>query len=351
MTGDSAIRGMLAVCTVILAAAALYLVGSILAPVVFSIFAIAIVWPFQKALQVRMPKLVALLCTLILTLLVLGLLALAVAWGSSRVGQWLLSNLDRFQFIYMRSNEWLEEHGIFLTALLAERFDVSWLVRFAQQVAARLNSMTGFALLLLAFTILGLMEVNQVDLRIKRLESEYPYLNLSRATERIAGQFRKYILIRSLASVLTGVATFCFALLIGLDLASAWGLISFVLNYIPFLGPLVAVVLTTFFAAAQFESLQMTALALAGLSFIQFSIGSYLEPLLAGATLATSPFLVLFAVFFWSFLWGIPGAFIGVPLTIAFLTICEQYGASRLLPALLSDTASLHEIEASRTGE
>jgi AI-2 transport protein TqsA len=325
-------------CAAILSAAALYLARSVLAPVAFSLFAIAIVWPFQKALQAKIPKLVALVFTLLLTLTVLTALALAIAWGSSQVGHWLLSNLDRFQFIYMQTNEWLEEHGIFVTAMLADRFDVSWLVRFAQQVAARLNAMVGFALLVFAFTILGLMEVNQLDTRIRRLESQHANLKLSQAGERIAGQFRKYILIRSLASILTGFVTFCFALLVGIELAPAWGVITFVLNYIPFLGPLVAVVLTTLFASAQFESLQMALIVLVGLSVIQFSIGSYLEPLLAGATLAISPFLVLFAVFFWSFLWGIPGAFIGVPLTLAFLTICEQYASSRWLPTLLSES-------------
>ena len=65
----------------------------------------------------------------------------------------------------------------------------------------------------------------------------------------------------------------------------------------------------------------------------------YLEPQ-AGTTLAISPFLVLFAVFFWSFLWGIPGAFIGVPATIAMLTMCAQYAGSRWLAVLLSDSAS-----------
>ena len=66
----------------------------------------------------------------------------------------------------------------------------------------------------------------------------------------------------------------------------------------------------------------------------------YLEPLLAGATLAISPLLVLFAVFFWSFIWGFPGSFIGVPATIAMLTMCAQYGCSRWLAVLLSDSAS-----------
>ncbi len=339
MTGDGAIRGMLALCTAVLAAAALYLGRSIFTPVAFSLFAMAIVWPFQRALQTRMPKLVALVFTLVLTLIVLGLLALAIAWGSSQVGQWLLGNLDRFQFIYTKSNEWLQGHGIFTTALLADRFDVAWLVRFAQQVAARLNSMTGFALLIFAFTILGLMEVDQVGRRIKKLESQHPHLQLSQAAEQIAGQFRKYMVIRSVASILTGFVTFLFALLVGLELALAWGVITFVLNYIPFLGPLVAVAMTTLFAAAQFESLQMASIVLVGLSVIQFSIGSYIEPLLAGATLAISPFLVLFAVFFWSFLWGIPGAFIGIPMTIALLTLCEQSPSTRGLAMLLSDSA------------
>jgi predicted PurR-regulated permease PerM len=64
------------------------------------------------------------------------------------------------------------------------------------------------------------------------------------------------------------------------------------------------------------------------------------QPLLAGATLAISPLLVLFAVFFWSFLWEIPGAFIGVPATIAMLTMYAQYAGSRWLAVLLSDSAS-----------
>ena len=72
------------------------------------------------------------------------------------------------------------------------------------------------------------------------------------------------------------------------------------------------------------------------LNLVQFLIGSYLEPRVAGAALSISPFLVLFAVFFWMFLWGIPGALIGVPIVIAALTICEQYSASRWVAKLLS---------------
>ena len=123
---------MLALCTAILVAAALYLGRSIFAPVAFSLFALAIVWPFQGALQTKIPKLVALVFTLLLTLIVFAMLGLAIAWGSGQVGHWLLSNVDRFQFVYTKTTEWLEGHGIFVTGMVADRFDVTWLVRFVQ---------------------------------------------------------------------------------------------------------------------------------------------------------------------------------------------------------------------------
>ena len=91
------------------------------------------------------------------------------------------------------------------------------------------------------------------------------------------------------------------------------------------------------FATIQFKSWQMVAVIFAGLYFLQFIIGSYLEPLIAGAALAISPFAMLCAFFFWDFLWGIPGAFIGLPVTIALFTICEQTPSGRWIAYLLSN--------------
>ena len=70
------------------------------------------------------------------------------------------------------------------------------------------------------------------------------------------------------------------------------------------------------YALAQFESLYLTLFVFACLNIIQFAIGSYVEPRVAGKALSLSPFLVLFSVFLWMFLWGLFGAFIGVPIAI-----------------------------------
>jgi AI-2 transport protein TqsA len=100
----------------------------------------------------------------------------------------------------------------------------------------------------------------------------------------------------------------------------------------------VATLLPGLFALAQLDSWQAIILVFVGLTAIQFLIGNYLEPLVAGAALTISPFAVVFAVFFWGFLWGIPGAFIGVPIMITIIALCAQYPSSRWVATLLSGT-------------
>ena len=80
-----------------------------------------------------------------------------------------------------------------------------------------------------------------------------------------------------------------------------WGVIAFALNYIPVIGPLIATVFPTLFAMAQFASWQTALTVFACLNLIQFLIGSYLEPRVAGSALSISPSVVLFAVFFRTF--------------------------------------------------
>jgi AI-2 transport protein TqsA len=84
------------------------------------------------------------------------------------------------------------------------------------------------------------------------------------------------------------------------------------------------------------------------LNIIHFVIGSYIEPRISGRTLAISPFVVLFAVLFWTFLWGLFGAFIGVPITIAVLTFCAQHPSSRWLSDLLGASPEGAEVKTTR---
>ncbi len=309
-----AVPTMLGLSTAVLVLSGLYFARSILAPVAFSLFVVAIVWPLQPALEARMPRLLALVAALVVTLLVVSVLGVLIVWAFGAVGRWLIDNALRFQALYIQSTDWLEEHGILVTSLLVENFNAGWLIRAVQEIGIRLHGLVTFVVITFVFTALGLLEVDIARKNIGRLGNEEAARTILQASTQIAGKFQRYMLVRSAMSVLTGLVVWVFTLLAGLELATAWGVIAFVLNYIPFIGPLVATVFPTLFALAQFGSWQLAVVVFLGLNLIQFLIGSYLEPRIAGAALSVSPFLVLFAVFFWAFSGASPGHSSACPL-------------------------------------
>jgi len=313
---------------------ALYLARVVFEPIAFALFGMALVWPFQKALGARLPKSVALGLTVLLALLVILALAAVIVWSVDEVVHWTLANLARFQSLYALWAEWLEGYGIHATEGLAQ-YDARSFISLLHTIASRANYFVGFCIIVFLLITFGLTEVGNLKARLDAL-APIVGRDVSQTATEIAGKIRKYMLIRTLASALTGLAVFAFTISIGLDLAVAWGVISFVLNYIPYVGTLVAVVLPVLFASVQFESWQMVVIIFGGLYLIQFLIGNYLEPIIAGRALAISPLVMLVAFFFWAFLWGIPGAFIGIPVTIALLTVCARHPSLNWLARLLS---------------
>jgi AI-2 transport protein TqsA len=334
--GGAGDRAAIGVATAILVLGLLYFARSVFVPLAFALFTMALAWPLQAKLQRWMPKLVALLITLSFVVLVIVVVGSIVAWGVGRLGQWLFLNADRLEAVYNSWVIWLEGHGIAVVALIAERFDVDWLVRAVRDLYGHLNSVTSFAILVFILAMLGLLEVDDFKARLQSpLAQPYGHTILQ-ANLEIARKLRRFMVVRTIASVLTGLVVWAFASVAGLELAVAWGAMAFALNYIPFIGPLLATLMPTLFAIAQFDSWQMGLLVFVCLNVIQFIISSYLEPLFTGATLDISPLGVMFAVFFWSFMWQLPGAFISVPILIAFIVYCAAVPETRWIAVLLS---------------
>lgn len=320
---------MISIIAIIVIFAALSVASSVIAPVACAIFIIAIVWPMQRSLQSRLPQLLALAIVVAVTVVVFVIFASLVSWGFGRIGRTVVAEAGRFQGLYGQMTAWLEGHGIVVSGMWAEHFDVRWLVRTMQGITARLNTTVTFWLVVIVYVILGLLEVEDVRRKLEAMRESTPARILLDGSTSIAAKFRRYMLIRTIMSLATGAMVWALAALSGLQLAAEWGVIAFTLNYIPFIGPFIATVFPTLYALAQFESWQAALVVFACLNIIQFVIGSYIEPRVAGNALAISPFLVLFSVFFWTYLWGFFGAFIGVPIAIALLTLCAEHPTSR----------------------
>lgn len=346
MTSEGITRTALILCASILAIAGLYFARSVLAPFAVSLFAIAVVWPVQKRLETRLPQLVALAITLLATIAALGSLLALTIWALGQVARWLTVNTAHLQELYMSVTQWLESHGIYVVGLFVDRFDVLWLARPFQELASTVWRMAGFLVLVIVFMMLGLLEVRDFKRKLETLGYGDFGPRALEAGAIIADKFRRYTVIRTVASVLTGLMVGALCWLVGVELADVWGALAFVLNFIPFIGPFFATILPAVFAIAQFQSWEAAAIILAGASLIQFLIGSYLEPTLSGTALSISPLLVVFSVFFGALLWGITGAFMGVPIAIAVLTLLAQDEKTAWAAYLLSGKKQFPDQEA-----
>jgi predicted PurR-regulated permease PerM len=336
MTQDRLTRTSLLLGAVVLVFAALYFAGVIFAPTAFAAFIIAVVWPLQSALQARIPALLATTLTILVTIAVIAVLVYLLVWGFGLVFQWLIANTARFQSLYAQAMEWLGEHGISVKNFMTDNYNPAWVIGTAREIGGRSYRLVSFVIVVFAFVALGLLEVDVVRRNIQHFGDDEFRQSLLRVARNIAAKFQSYMVVRTVMSVLTGILVWCFALLAGIELATAWGVIAFVFNYVPFLGPLFATIFPTIVALAQFGSWELAIGIFAFLNVLQFITGSYIEPRMAGAALSISPFVVLFAVFFWSFLWGIPGAFIGVPIVIAVIAVCDENETARWFSILLS---------------
>jgi predicted PurR-regulated permease PerM len=320
---------------VILLAAAARQASAVFAPLALALFIIAIVWPLQNRLQAKMPKLLALAATIVVTIAVCLAFASLAAWGFGRVGRSLTADAARYQALHEATMTWLEGHGVSVAALWAQHFNVRWLLGTTQQIAGRVTSMLSFWLIAVVYVVLGLLEVEDIRRRMELLDNRELARVLLDGSTATAARFRRYLLVRTQMSAMTGLLVGAFAWITGLQFAIEWGAIAFTLNYIPFIGPFTATLFPTLLAMTQFDSWQAVLGVFVCLNIIQFVVGSYIEPRVAGHMLSISPLVVLFAIFVWTFLWGIFGTFIGVPIALAILTFCDQHSSSRWLADLL----------------
>jgi predicted PurR-regulated permease PerM len=333
-------QGAVVVIAIIMAFAAMAIASSVFAPIAFAFFIVALAWPMQKGLQRVLPKVLALAISLVVMIALFAALGSLVLWAFGRVVRWFLSDAARLQSYYDAAILWLEGHGVPIAGVWSENFNTSWMLRMAQRITARLNSTMSFWVVVLVYVALGLLEVEDFDSKIRRMRNGTASAILLRGSAATAAKIRRYMLVRTWMSLVTGLLVWGLAKFLGLHFAEEWGFIAFSLNYIPFLGPLIATLFPSMFALTQFGSWEIAISVLVGLNLIQTIVGSYIEPRLAGSALSLSPVVVLFSVFLWSYLWGIFGAFIGVPITIAVVTFCAQHPSSLWVAEILGSPDS-----------
>ncbi|MGR3662180.1 MAG: AI-2E family transporter [Paracoccaceae bacterium] len=165
----------------------------------------------------------------------------------------------------------------------------------------------------------------------------------SRVLQSISNGLQRYVGIKTIVSLLTGLLSYAVMKPVGLDFAETWAVLAFVLNFIPTIGSVVAIAIPAIVALVQFESLTPFLIIVFGCGVIQFVIGNILEPAITGKSLNLSPLMVILSLTFWTTIWGIPGALLSVPITVCVMIVLANLPETRPWAIIMSGDGKLAE--------
>lgn len=139
----------------------------------------------------------------------------------------------------------------------------------------------------------------------------------------VTAQVQRYLAIKTVTSFATGLLVGLWVGILGLDFAVVWGLVAFLLNYIPNIGSIVAAVPAVLLAFVQLGLAPGLAVAV-GFLVINVTIGNLVEPALLGRSLGLSTLVVFLSLVFWGWMWGTVGMLLSVPLTMMIKIFLEN---------------------------
>ena len=213
---------------------------------------------------------------------------------------------------------------------------------YLQNFGGTVRSLVSRTGIIFVYLIFLLIEQRTFSRKIKVLVSDPERLkDVSALIEKIRSDIRTYIGIKVLTSAATALLSYLVLSLVGVDFASFWAVLIFLLNFIPTIGSIIATIFPAMLTLIQFDTLGPFIITTSCLVGIQFCIGSLTEPRLMGSHLNLSPIVILLSLGLWGSIWGIPGMFLCVPITVIMVIICSYFPTTRPIAVLLSGNGEL----------
>lgn len=207
-----------------------------------------------------------------------------------------------------------------------------------------ISGMAGNIFLIIIYVAFLLAEQSLFAKKIRLLLSDQSRLGaIQRIVSQVNSAVRMYVYVKTLMSILTAILGYFILLLFHVDFPVLWAFVIFLLNYIPYVGSLVATLLPSAFAVFQFQSFSIFIWIFLSIQAVQIVVGNILEPKVMGKTLNLSPLGVLLALTFWGMIWGVMGMILSVPITSILVIIASRFPGTRFVAVLFSETGELPE--------
>jgi len=207
--------------------------------------------------------------------------------------------------------------------------DFNWMQTITNYIFSWSGSFVDFikSLIIVVLILFFIMlEYNWFTRKLMRAYPKRTSLKVLRIVFDINQQVARYMSVKFLVSLGTGVLVYFCLSFIGMDFALLWGVIALLLNFIPNIGSTFVMIITILMGLIQFypewNKVLFVVISMVG---VQTVMGNFIDPLFQGDQLDLSPLVILVSLIFWGWLWGITGMFLSSPLMVTIKIICAHF--------------------------
>ena len=338
MQGNKVVAASLVIIVIFIGGVVLRLAKPVLFPFFLAIFLSFILYPVLDFLnRIHIPKAFSVIFLLIITFFIIYLLgALFYSGGKAfasefpKYGQKISSILTTLQQKFkLTSFNWETVDWI-------GKLDINKIGGFFLSSLGPFFSFMSNLFLIFIFLVFILAGRGRTKIKIKNSFDSSRASIIIDVIQNIDSQIQRYLAIKTVVSLITGILATIVLMIFGVDFAIVFGFFTFLLNYIPTVGSVIATLLPLIIAVFQFDTLWTAFWIFLLLGSIQMTIGSFIEPKLMGKGLGLSPLVVLFFLFFWGWLWGIPGMILAVPMAAIIKIVCSNIPPLSFVGELMS---------------
>jgi AI-2 transport protein TqsA len=328
----SFLRVMLMLAATVVVLVGIHLGAPILNPIFFAVVLTLLFSPVYSWLKRRgLPAPVALLVMLVmLTVLFLGLifiLGVSISRFSERVG-----------FYTAELNGQLDDLDALIERLGLANVDLQEVVKpsaLADAIGVVLSGIAGFLsdlflILMIMLFLLGEGPAMMNRLRASAGEGHPQVQRLTTVGQSVVRQFG----LRAIVNLVTGAGVTVLMFLLGVDFPLLWGVLTFFLSFVPYIGLVLAVAPAVVLALAEF-GVSRAVIVIAGVVVINVLAENVLSPMMMGRGLNLSPTVVFLSFIIWAWLLGGPGAFLALPITLFVAVMFDTFPETRWLASII----------------
>lgn len=329
-------RLLVTLAAVVVLLAGMRVAAPVIGPVAIALL-ITIAWsPASQWLQRKgWPPLLASLTGVLVGVVVIALLVLLV-WSSLLQLQENLPEYEPRVAVLRESINGFLARLPFETSNLfeSESMQPGAIVGYALKFVGGLTSTAGnFGILVL---VMAFLMIESVRYPQKLRDAFHASAETAQRIDKFVQSMRSYVVLNTIFGLMAGVANTILLLIIGVDLAIFWGVLSFLLSFLPNIGFLLALAPPALLALLQF-GVAKALMVVIGFTVINFLIDNVIKPRYFGGSLDISPAVVVLSLVFWGWLLGPVGALLAVPLSISARFLVESHEESRWIGHLMSD--------------